>query len=115
MPKMLERLESYKKLVEHENEAIQRNLRRISAETSEKKIDIGVRNMTAMLGIIGHFMPYVPTQRRKEVIDTATIVPCMKQTMQRLAEQAPDLSQTLIARYDAASLGSQRESGRKNS
>jgi hypothetical protein len=93
-PKMLERIEAYKKLVDHEKEAFQQDLKRTSAEEREKILNEAIRGEVAMIDVIADLMPYVPIGKRKEAIASANVHPVLKGWMHRLCEQAPDVSES---------------------
>ena len=91
-PKMLKRIEGYKKLVDHEKEAFQQDLKRTSAEEREKILNEAIRDAVALIDVITDFMPYVPIEKRKETIEPVNVHPVLKRRMHRLADQTPDFS-----------------------
>lgn len=78
-PKMLERYEAYKKLVDHEKEAILR--KQEGKEFSEQ----------GLLGMIIDMLPYVPSAQRGELLASAKISALDKEQLNRVAKVAPDL------------------------
>lgn len=105
--KMLERLKAYKEFVDHEKDAA---VRRASDEFEEEKRGMAGQQQEAlrttgtwlgqtaaeMIRIMSDLLPYVPTSRRMEFIQSLNLPEVLdesvKQGLRRIAEVAPDLS-----------------------
>jgi GAF domain len=96
-PTMLERLESYKKFVDHEKEALKQTFTQQLDEAKQKSsrnlaaMEVVVSRMAGMMNIIAALMPYMPREERKKAIETTNFDDQFKEIMLRLADQAPDL------------------------
>jgi hypothetical protein len=99
-PKMLERLEAYKKFVDHEKEVLEQSFRRQLEKEKQKSSQSGVAALQAtaslvagMTNIIALLMPYVPREERKKAIETRNFDDQFEAILHRLAEEAPDFSE----------------------
>jgi hypothetical protein len=97
--KMHERFEAYRKLVDNEKDAMQREHdRRLidqRKKTSQAFIEVN-ENYSGMFSaytlFVAEIMPYVPVKRRREVIEDSRLDADTRVILQRLADEAPDLS-----------------------
>jgi hypothetical protein len=100
--KMLERLEAYKRFVDHEREADTKKLT-AAFEREKANLESGSKLFAeasqALIGSLLDFgtstLPYVPKAQRREFIeriDAPGAGPVLRKVLHRYAEQAPDLS-----------------------
>jgi len=91
-PAMLKRFESYRRLVDHEKQAIQENFERALAEQkikiSESQIETG-NLFGSVYEIASRLMPYVPIEDRQKLLETSDIAPALIKPLARLADEAP--------------------------
>lgn len=77
-PKMLERYEAYKKMVDYEKEAMLQEHQ--ETELAED----------GLIGIVTDLLPYIPSEKRDDLIAPAKIPSRHKEMLARLAKAAPD-------------------------
>ena len=77
-PKMLERYEAYKKMVDYEKEALLR-------EHQEKELA-----EEGLIGLVTELLPYIPLEKRDELLASAKMPTRHKEMLARLATAAPD-------------------------
>jgi hypothetical protein len=103
-PKMLERLEAYKKFVDQEKEAsliqAKRDLAEVneSAESSFQAVAYLNEQVTNLVDLVGRLMPFLPPKDRPTLLDSTDFRPRLKDRMIRLAHEAPDLSRPEVRR-----------------
>jgi hypothetical protein len=107
-PKMLERVEAYKKFVDQEKEVLAKTYERQLAElqnlmsqtasrTAEAVTKEFVTTKTSLVGIIAGLMPHVPRVERITAIAASSPDDAqLKETLQKLANQAPDLARVYL-------------------
>jgi hypothetical protein len=96
---MLARIESYKKITDHEVEALKQDLSRQLAEEKNKMSQTGavLANLgRAYLGIIADLMPWAPIEQRKKIVESAVVPDDFKAPLLNWAERAPDLSTAVL-------------------
>jgi hypothetical protein len=98
-PKMLERFESYRKLVDQEKEAALTQAKRELAEDKNKSVESSLQaviylneHVTNLVDLVGRLVPFVPPKDRPTLLDSIDFRPRLKDRMIRLAHEAPDLS-----------------------
>jgi hypothetical protein len=98
-PEMLKRFESYRKLVDHENQALQDEYKRKLAtqkdEMSQSKVEVMKYSQNIINGFIHVFsrlMPYAPMEARSKAIGSSNLEHGFKELLERLAKAAPQIS-----------------------
>src|SRR5688572_9688810 len=90
-PQMLERVQAYRKFVDEEKAAFQRDTERKLAER-EKQAEGEVLSLTgSFYKLLASLMPLVPPQERKWVMDLRDFSEEQKATLSELSERAPYL------------------------
>jgi len=98
-PKMLGRIESYKKITDLEVEALKQDLSRKLAEERNKMSQLAsvLANVgRGYLDIIADLMPWAPIEERKKIVESADVPDDFKAPLHRWAEKAPDLSTVIL-------------------
>jgi hypothetical protein len=97
-PKMFERFEAYKKLVDQEKEAFQQNAEHKLTEQREwmSATEIAVSKamstvISSYINIIGALMPYAPRNARTAAVEATSLDKGFKETLLTLADHAPNL------------------------
>ena len=94
VPKMVERMDSYKKFVDREKEILQKDYERKIAE-QKKSVKTGIEVIIFQTAkhfeIIASLMPYVPPERRRPTIDSTSAPDRLKALLYDLAVRAPYL------------------------
>ena len=97
--KMQERFEAYKKVVDIEKDAMQRDHDRRLVDQTEKSsravIELNEeysRMFSAYTLFVAEIMPYIPKKRRREVIEESRLDADTRLILERLADEAPELS-----------------------
>jgi hypothetical protein len=90
-PKMLERYEAYKKIVDHEKESLKRALEARRAEAQGKLASAEIWS-DDMINLFFDLTPYVAEQDRTTVIESTQLSDSAKMIMRRFANLIPDLS-----------------------
>jgi len=99
-PKMLERYEAYKKITDHDKEATLKQYEKQFQEernqlsNSDTKLLDGPADKVVevqILSIIWDLIPFVPSENRQQIIDSATVPPRFKELLRRIAASTVDL------------------------
>jgi archaellum biogenesis ATPase FlaH len=98
-PKMLERVDAYKKFVDQEKEPTLTQVKREFTEDKNKNLESAAQSLmylneqvTNLVDLVGRLMPFVPPKDRPTLLDSTDFRPRWKDRMVRLAPEAPDLS-----------------------
>ena len=95
-PKMLERVEAYKKFVDQEKEAAIQDLERKFAEERKELVRAGVETTSELaddfIALIVNLMPYVPREDRKALIESTNFSKRAKSFLWSAADKLADFS-----------------------
>jgi hypothetical protein len=95
-PKMLERVEAYKKFVDHEKEVWMNQIKRELTETQSSQHQVMHLNelVTSIAGVLAGILPFVPPEVRAKFLDELSndISPQLNDRLHHFARVAPDLS-----------------------
>lgn len=89
-PKMLERYEALKKLLDHEKEALIAQYEKKIKQQQQVQIFVN-SSEKPLLNVIAELMPFVPADKRNSIIQAAKLGEAERIRIEELAKAAPDL------------------------